>query len=138
MFICRPFEESVGKVANVVPEIVAIMPCGEYGREAPFELKVSARHDLGDCRIGKKGICIQIGGEARLFPGPLSREQEMTGADRDLLDFLVAVLHGKDVMVVGCYSGPCEGGIFNIGLEHMLISMELPTAVEVELRPIIE
>lgn len=112
-------------------KIVAVMPGDVDGGESPSEVEIKAGDELGNHRVGKERIGVEICGETRFFAGASSREEEIAGPDFDLLQFLVAVLDRKDVVGVGFNGGMGEGFVFDIGLDDVFITGILPLAMPV-------
>jgi hypothetical protein len=131
VFVDCPFQMRVGKVWDAIADVIAIVPGEVDGGEGPAEKEVNAGDHLRDSGIGKEGVGIEIGGETRLFAGVAVREEEIAEPDFDLLELLVAVLNGKNVVVVRGDSGAGEGFVFEVGLDNVMVAAELSLSMAV-------
>lgn len=138
ILIDGPFEAGVGKVHEVVAKVVAVVPGEMDGGESPGKPEIEAGKDLRNDGIGKKCVGVEIRRETGFFAGAPVREEEVAGADFDLLQFLVAVLNGKDVVVVGRDGGAGERFVFDVGFDDVFVAGKLTLAVHIDLGSIVK
>ena len=129
VFVHGPLEPGVGKVHQLMSKIIAVMPFRMYGWESPVQVEIKAGDDLGNHRIGKECIGVEVGAKTGFLAGPSVGEKEIAGANFDLLDFLVAVLDREDVVGIGLDCGAGKRFIFDIRLDDMFISFKLSLAM---------
>ena len=136
IFIDGPFAAGFCEVQNLMAEIPAVVRSDCDGGEVPSKTEIDARDELRDRRIGKECVCVEIACEKRRGTGAILCKKEIAESDFDLLDFLIPVLNGKNVMVVGSYCRTGQGFIFKIGFDQVFIVRIGPDSLQVRPRSI--
>ncbi len=138
IFTEGPFQMRFGKIYDIIAEIIAVVEREVEGGELPSEEKIEPGHYLWDHGIGKEGVGVEVCCKTGLFTGAAIGKEEVAGSDFDLLELLVAVLDGKNVVAVGGNGGACERFVFEIGLYDVFVAGKLPLSIEIGSRSVVE